>query len=429
MKIAIIGAGFTGLTSAFYLSKKGHEVTIFEKDEKPGGLAVGYQEKGWEWSLEAHYHHWFTNDKSVLNLAKEINHKVIVQRPKTSSFVNGNIYQLDSPISLLKFPGLNIINRIRMGISLAFLRYNHFWKPLENFNAINYLEKSMGKTTYKKMWEPLMINKLGKYADKVSLAWFWARIFKRTESLAYPEGGFLQFAKHLEKEIKERGGKFYYNTEVKNLASNKSPQIIYSIAESSPKTQDFDKVVVTLPLSLFVKISPSLPKEYKEKSLKFINIGAMNLVLRLKKQFFKDGTYWLSMCDLKSPILAIVEHTNFMNKKYYNNEHLLYLGNYMEISDERFSMNKENLLKLYHPWLKKINPDYSSSIVDAKLFHAPYAQPIITTKYSKKIPPFRTPLKNVFLANIQQVYPWDRGTNYAVELGEKISDLIHEKIY
>lgn len=426
MKIGIIGAGFTGLAAAYYLSKKGHEVILFEKDEKPGGLAIGYQEKGWDWTLESHYHHWFTNDKSVLDLAKEINHKVIIKRPKTSSFVDGGIFQLDSPISLLKFPKLNILNRVRMGIALAFLRYNPFWEPLENFYAEPYLKKIMGKTAYRKIWEPLMVNKLGKYSSKVSLAWFWARIYKRTESLAYPEGGFLNFAIHLEEKVKELGGKFYYNTEVKNISSNKSPKIIYSISNTQPKTQDFDKIIVTLPLSLFIKTAPSLPSTYIKKSKKLISIGAMNLVLRLKKPFLTDGTYWLNMCDLNSPVLAIVEHTNFMDKKHYNNEHLLYLGNYMETTDPRYKMSKVELLKLYSPWLQKISPDFQQSLIDSQLFHAPFAQPIITPKYSKRIPSFKTPLTNVFLANIQQVYPWDRGTNYAVELGMKVARLIDQ---
>src|SRR3989344_4862280 len=126
MKIGIVGAGFTGLSAAYYLTSDGHDVTVFEKDEKPGGLAVGYHEREWDWSLERHYHHWFTNDKSVLKLAEEINHKVIIKRPKTSSFVDSKIYQLDSPLSLLRFPKLNLFDRIRMGVSLACLRYNPF---------------------------------------------------------------------------------------------------------------------------------------------------------------------------------------------------------------------------------------------------------------------------------------------------------------
>ncbi len=421
MNIAIIGAGFTGLAAAYYLSKKGYRVTIFEKDSKPGGLAIGYQEKNWKWSLEAHYHHWFTNDKSVLSLASEIHHPVIVKRPKTSSYVDEGIYQLDSPISLLKFPKLPPVDKIRMGISLAFLRYNPWWRPLENFLAVPYLKKTMGKIGYQKIWEPLMLNKLGEYAHAVSLAWFWARIFKRTESLAYPEGGFLQFAKHLEEKIKENGGKFLYDTDVITVNSKKTPSVTYK-THTARKTEQFDKILVTLPLALFSQIAPQLPKNYVSSARKLINIGAMNMVLRLKRRFFSDTTYWLNMCDKNSPILALVEHTNFMDKKFYNNEYLLYIGNYMQTTDQRFGMQKEELLALYDPWLKKINPKYKSTIINYELFKAPFAQPIITPKYSKKIPEFKTPLKNIFLANIQQVYPWDRGTNYAVELGKKAAN-------
>ncbi len=425
MKIGIIGAGFSGLAAAYYLQKKGHLVTLFERDKKPGGLAIGYKEPEWDWTLEQHYHHWFTNDKYILNLAREINHPVIIKRPKTSSFVEEKIYQLDSPLSLLKFPKLSIADRLRMGVSLALLRYNPFWKPLEKIKAEPYLRKIMGSTGYQKLWEPLMVNKLGKYSSLVSLAWFWARIYKRTPSLAYPTGGFLKFADHLEKVIRKNGGEFHYETEVSQLSVGKSPIIKFKQIDT-PKiqTKEFDAVIVTIPSPLFIKITPQLSPSYVKRLQKLKGIGAINLVLRLKKPFFTDGTYWLSMCDLKSPILAIVEHTNFMKKKNYNNEHLLYIGNYMEISDSRFTMNEKELLSLYEPWLKKINPHFKKDLINLKLFRAPFAQPIIPVNYSKYIPPFTTPLKNVYLANIQQVYPWDRGTNYAVELGKKVSEII-----
>ncbi len=423
MTVGVIGAGFTGLSAAYYLGKRGHKVLVFEKDEKPGGLAVGYKEKEWDWSLERHYHHWFTNDKSVLKLAREINHKVIIKRPKTSSFVDNEIFQFDSPLSLLRFPKLNMFDKIRMGLSLALLRYNPVWKPLEHFHAESYLNLSMGKHPYKKLWEPLLKNKLGKYAKDVSLAWFWARVYKRTSSLAYPEGGFLSFAGHLQREIEQKGGKFYYNTEVVELKSQNSK---VKIAIQNPKVADyeFDSVIVTLPSFFFLKIAPQLPTPYKNNLLKLKGLGALNLMLRLKKQFLMDGTYWLSMCDTKSPILAIVEHTNFIDPKYYDTEHIVYLGNYLESTDIRFKMTAEELLKLYDPWLKKINPNYKSQVISYKLFKAPFAQPIIPINYSKIIPPFETPLSNVYLANIQQVYPWDRGTNYAVELGEKIAKIV-----
>lgn len=423
MKIGVIGAGFTGLSAAFYLQKEGHTITIFEREKNPGGLAIGYREKGWNWTLEEHYHHWFTNDKSVLDLAKEISHTVIIKRPKTSSFVEDDIYQLDSPISLLKFPKLSPLERFRTGVAIGLLRYDPFWKILENFTAEPYLRKIMGKVAYQKIWEPLLINKLGKYSKIVSLAWFWARVYKRTTNLAYPKGGFLEFAKHLEREIKNKNGLFYYGTEITNISSKNTPTINFSV-DGKTKTHSFDAVIVTVPMFVFSKLAPSLPQSYVNKYSNLKGIGAVNIVLCLKNKFFKDGTYWLNMCDRKSPILAIVEHTNFMNKKDYGNGHILYIGNYMEVSDPRFSMTAKQLLDLYDPWLTKINPNYKLQIINYKLFRAPFAQPIIPIHYSKKIPPFKTPLNKVFLANIQQVYPWDRGTNYAVELGKKVSEYI-----
>lgn len=426
MKIGIIGAGFTGLSAAYYLSKEGHEVTVFEKANLPGGLAIGYKEKEWEWTLEEHYHHWFTNDKSVLSLAREISYPVITKRPKTSSFVEDRIYQLDSPISLLLFSRLPLVSRIRMGFAIALLRFNPFWKPLERFTAEPLLRRVMGKKAYRVIWEPLMINKLGNYSAVVSLAWFWARIYKRTTSLAYPKGGFLSFAKRLEEEVKANGGKFLYGVEVDKLESNGDVSIQF-LKDSQKELRRFDNVIVTLPTSHFIKIAPQLPDSYKSTYSSLKGLGAINLVMRLKEPFFPDNTYWLSMCDIDSPILAIVEHTNFMDKTHYNNEHILYIGNYMEITDKRYQMSKEELTDLYDPWLKRINPQYRKTIISSELFKAPFAQPIIPVNYSKKIPPFKTPLKGVFLANIQQVYPWDRGTNYAVELGKKISDLVSTK--
>ncbi len=431
MKIAIVGAGFTGLSAAFELLGKGHEVVIFEKDSNPGGLAIGFKEKIWDWSLEKHYHHWFSNDSSVLDLANKINYKIIKKGPKTSIYVEGKIYQLDSPLHVLTFPKLPLIDRVRMAMVLGFLKLDPFWKPLEKFKTEDFLLKTMGKDAYKKIWEPQLKNKFGEFAKEISLAWFWARIKKRTPSLIYPSGGFLKFADSLVKECEKKGAKFFFDTEVEEIrGGDKSVSIKYKMsreARSRSAGENFDKIIVTLPSFLFAKITPDLPKEYKDRLLSLKGLGAINLILRLKKPFLTDGTYWLSVCDKKSPIMAIVEHTNFMDKKHYNNEHIVYLGNYLPSNHPYMEMAADELLKIYDPFLKKINPNYQLSIINSQLFKVPFAQPIIPVNYSKIVPPFETPLPNVYLANIQQVYPWDRGTNYAVELGQKVAKLITQK--
>lgn len=421
MKIAIIGAGFTGLSAGFRLSKKGHKVTIFEKENIPGGLAVGFKGPKWKWSFEKHYHHLFTNDKSILSLAKEIGYEILTKRPKTSVYLGDKIYQLDSPFNVLRFPKLSILERIRMGLALGILRFNPFWKLLEPYKVSSVLPRFMGEKPYKKLWEPLLTKKFGNFAKDISFAWFWARIKKRTPSLGYPKGGFLEFANAIVSQIKKHKGEVLLNTAVKEVRSEKNQTTIWLMND---KVLAFDKVIVTLSSFFFVKVTPQLPEDYRQKLLALKGLSAINLVLRLKKTFMNDGTYWLNVCDQKYPLMAIVEHTNFMDKKYYNNEHLVYLGNYLNYDHPFITIGKEKLLKLYDPILSKINRHYKSAIIGTEFFIAPFAQPIIPVNYSKIKPPFETPLRNVYLANIQQVYPWDRGTNYAVELGEKVAGLI-----
>ncbi|MBI4080429.1 MAG: FAD-dependent oxidoreductase [Candidatus Levybacteria bacterium] len=423
MKIGIIGAGFTGLSAGYNLVKDGHQVTIFEKDPHPGGLAIGYQEKGWEWSLEKHYHHWFTNDESVLRLAKDISYDVLIKRPRTSAYVNGTIYQLDSPLHVLSFPELPLFDRLRMSAVLASLRYNPYWQPLERINASTFLPKVMGEKAYQMIWEPLLVNKFGSYAGSVSLAWFWARIKKRTASLAYPKKGFLPFAQAVVAAIEKQGGKIHFSSEINELKDTAQVHLVVKHGKEST-SYTFDRVIVTTPSFLFLKFALQLPESYKAKLAKLKGLGAINIVLRLKNDFFSDNTYWLSICDKNSPIMAIVEHTHFMDKKYYNNEHLVYLGNYLPHTHRYFTLNKTELLKEYDQYLRKINPSYEKSLIGFEMFQAPFAQPVIPVNYSKMLPPFETPLAHVFLANIEQVYPWDRGTNYAVELGESIARII-----
>jgi protoporphyrinogen oxidase len=197
------------------------------------------------------------------------------------------------------------------------------------------------------------------------------------------------------------------------------------VVKTGKDSFEFDKVIVTLPSPQFVKTTEGLPENYKKDILSLNGIGAVNLLLSLNRQFLKDGTYWLNINERDFPFLAVVEHTNFMDKKNYNNEHLVYIGNYLPHDHKYFQKDANSLLKEFVPYLQKINPDFSSSWVnDVFLFKAYFAQPIIPLNYSKLVPDFKTPIKSLYLCNIQQVYPWDRGTNYAVENGKKVAGLV-----
>ncbi len=401
MKIAIIGAGFTGLAAALRLTRSGHQVMVFEKDSQPGGLAIGFSDPKWKWNLERHYHHWFTSDWAVRNLASEIGHPVVARRPITSTYIGGQIYQLDSLTSLLKFPALPVVDRLRVGMVLAYLRLTPWWQPLENLTAEDFLKRTMGERAWQVMWQPLFAGKFGQYADQISAAWFWGRIAKRSATLLYPQGGFQSFADSLATAVQKLGAKFNYGVAIDKITD---------------LTDKFDKVICTLPTPLFSRISGL---QYPGLS----GLGAVNLVLALEKPFLKD-IYWLNINDRSFPFISVVEHTNFMDAANYGGEHIIYIGNYVSADHRYFVQSAAQLLKLFMPYLQKINPQFKSGwIRKSWVFKAPFAQPVVTTRYSRFIPSIYTSISNLYLANIQQVYPWDRGTNYAVELGQRVADL------
>lgn len=400
MNIAIIGGGFTGLTAAYELGKRGHAVTVFEKEKHLGGLAYGFKQLNWEWYLEGGYHHWFTNDYAMMELLDEfhLSKKLIIKRPITANYYNGNIYQLDSALSLLRFPLLPIFDKFRTGALLAFLKINPFWKPLESITAKEFFLRFGGRNAWKILWEPLMVGKFGTYAKSVAASWLWARIKKRTPRLAYIEGGFHAVIEALEKTIKKQGGTIKTHTELKEL----------------PK--GFDKILLTAPTPVAKKfVSLDIPK--------IPHLHAQTLILETKEPILKD-VYWLNVTDRSFPFLAVVDHTNFMDKKYYGGNHITYFGNYLPQGHKYLSMTKEELLKKFMPFIQRISLNTKLSVLNTFLFVGPFAQPVHQLHYSKIAPNLKPLIPNLYLANLDSIYPWDRGTNYAVELGKKVADLM-----
>jgi protoporphyrinogen oxidase len=401
MKIAIIGAGITGLTAGYRLSKKNHRVTLFEKEKFSGGLAAGFKKKNWDWHLELFFHHLFTSDQRAKDLLKELGleKELFYLRPKTSIFKKGKIFEFDSPVSVLKFPLIAPPERLRTGLITLFLKISPYWRNFEKIKACDWLKKYYGQKTYQVLWQPLLKSKFGNQLSEVSMAWFWARIKKRSARLGYLRGGFQTLIDKLGEEIKNRGGEINLNQEIKNLDGIKN----------------FDKIIITAPTQKF------FPKTKVPKML-----GAINLILVFNGQFLSDNTYWLNINEESFPFVAVVEQTNFVNEKYYGNNHLVYVGGYYPQNHRYFKMNKEKLLDEWQPYLQKINPDFDRlSPIAYRLSQNLHAQPVIPTHYSQIIPPHQTSIKNVYLANMQQIYPWDRGINYAIKLGNDVARLVH----
>lgn len=428
MKIAVIGAGFGGLAAAYDLVRAGHAVTVYEAAAKPGGLASGFSEPHWDWTVEKFYHHWFESDRHMLGLIEELGleGRVLFPRPQTVMYHQGQFYPFDSIPAAIMFPGLGWgIRKIRFGLVGLYLRLTNNWQQLEKVTAHEWMRKWVGESVYETMWKPLLVGKFGSYYDQVNMAWFWARLKARSTRLGTYEGGFQAFANSFADHLEAQGVVFRYNTPVDRVAPTSTGGLqVYQSGQSA----DYDQVLVTLSPGQFAGIAPDLPERYLAGLQTLKHMGAVVMILALKQQLSEKGYYWFNIPKSAGyPFLALVEHTNYVSAEHFGGDHLVYCGDYLETDHEYFSLTEAELLERFLPALPRFNPNFSPDWVRKTwLFRTKYAQPVPLVNHSKNIPDIQTPVPGLYYASMSQVYPWDRGTNFAVEIGRRAARLMLE---
>ncbi|HET6446727.1 MAG TPA: NAD(P)/FAD-dependent oxidoreductase [candidate division Zixibacteria bacterium] len=433
MKIAVVGAGIAGLSAAYDLLASGHSVVIYEANNYSGGLAAGFQDEIWQWPLERFYHHLFRQDKAIINLVEEIGmgDDLFWPRPVTSVIHDSKIVPFDSPIAWITFPGFNLVDVARFGLVSAYLRFTNPWKELEKQTANDWLGKWYGDRIYDTVWKPLLIGKFGPYYKEANMAWMWARLHVRSPRLGYFKGGFQTFVDSLASAVESRGGQIILESPVRAIEKMADGTISLSLDGGK---EVVDQCLVTTSPGLFGRMAPELPENYLGKLGELKSMGAVVLVLALQHQLMKE-TYWLNLPstspDKKQtdiPFLALVEHTNYIDPVHYGGDRIVYCGDYVVPDHEYFDMTDQELESLFVKPLSVINPDFKSSwIRKSWVFRTRYAQPVPEINHSRNIPDIRTPIKNLFFASMSQVYPWDRGTNYAVEIGRKAASMMIER--
>jgi len=429
-KIAIIGAGFGGLAAAWDLRRAGHEVTIYEAADYVGRLASGFKEPGWDWSVEKFYHHWFASDKYMLGLIKELGwqDKVLFPRPLTVMYHQGRFYPFDSIIKALLFPGLGFgLNKLRFGLVGLYLRLTNNWKTLEHTTVDAWLRKWAGAQVYELMWQPLVVGKFGeRYYQQVNMAWMWARLKSRTTRLGTFEGGFQNFADMFARKLTELGVQIRLQTPVTRIERQAETG---GVTIHGGKDDLYDQVLVTLSPEAIGRLVPSLPEPYLHGLRSMKSMGAVVITLALKHQLSEEGYYWYNLPKSAGyPFLALVEHTNYLSPQHFGGDHILYMGDYLEPEHEYFRLSKEELLERFLPALTKFNPKFERDWVKKSwLYRTAYAQPVPLVDHSNNIPAIQTPIPGIYFASMSQVYPWDRGTNFAVEIGRRAARLMMGK--
>lgn len=421
-RIAVCGAGILGLTTAYELSKKGFDVTLFEKDDRVGGMSASFNFAGLQ--IERYYHFFCKPDTPLFELLSElgIDRHLRWQRTRMGFFFNGKLYKWGNPVALLLFPHLSFIEKVRFGLQVSLSVKKKRWDKLENLTGTRWLKDFIGERAYRILWDSLLRLKFHEYKDRVSAAWIWRRL-KRvglsrknafTEELAYLEGGVEVLLTALMEKIKEKKGEIRLHAGVTGIKSDgKSLKVTVNGEEKR-----FDKVVTTLPLPYIPRVVSGLPAEVVKKYETLDNIGVVCVILKLTNSLTEN--FWLNINDPEIDLPGIIEYSNINPLT----EKILYFPFYLPGTHRNFQKSDREFLDEVTGYCKKINPGFDESWVLSKKVHRyEYAQPVCPPGFLDMLPPIKTSIEGLYVVDTSYYYPEDRSISRSIEIGKKIAGI------
>jgi len=425
--IIVVGAGYTGLSAALEFAKAGWKTILLEKEPNVGGLAATFQiEDGLH--LEKTYHHWFRSDHHLINLLEETDlGQQYFFRSTRTGYYRQRLFPMAGVGDLLRFPQLPVKDRLRALLLPLFAYGIRNWRELESITAQQWISGIVGSRCYQTLWQPLLEAKFGAWAPSVSAVWIWnklklrlfSRNWKQVEQLGYPTGGFDVVHNAIIDKLNRLGGVRIHTEEPVvgiTTANGEIKEVITDKRTYKPKA-----VLVTVPLPVFRKICPDLPELYRSNCDKIQYLSNICVILALKNSL--SPYYWINIADRNIPFVVLVEQTNLNPPDQYGDRHIVYLSNYLPASDSVFTAKTDKeVFQDAADAIQRIFPSFTiSEVLQYFVFRHHHAQPLAIRNYSEMLPPHRTPIAHLWLATMAQVYPQDRGLNYAVSYGRRVA--------
>lgn len=430
-RILIAGGGFTGLTAAYRLSRDpGLEVHLYEKGRDLGGLAGGFRLQGHP--LEKAYHCLFLSDRDITGLAEELGlADRLLWRPASNGiYLGGRIHPFNTPLDLLRFAPCPWLDRFRTGLVALYLKQRRDPAPFEPQLAADWMARHCGAGAARTIWQPLLRGKFSRHAGAVSMAWLWARLNIRARSRAeggekfgYFRGGFGAVADALARAATAAGATISTGRGIARLQSTGGG---LEVTDGAGVTERFDRVLFTGSSRAFAALVGQLapaPQDYLDQLRAVPYLNALCLVFASRQEL--PAPFWLNINEEQAPFLVFVHHTRLVPREEYGGLNLYYIGAYLEDEAPIFREEEDVIRRRWFDYLQRIFPQFDEkAVVEQALFRLADAQHVVTPGYSRRIPPHRTPVPGLYLANFSQIYPEDRGTNFAVRDGNRLAAMI-----
>lgn len=425
--VAVLGGGIGGLASAWYLARAGCRVTVLEGSDRFGGLGTFFEVDGR--SYERFYHVMLPSDGPLLGLLDELG---IGDRPAwtDSSFAlltDRRLHRLDTALDLLRFGVLSPLDRIRLGVTALYGRLPHDQEVLDRTSVADWLTRISGRRAFARFWKPLLEAKFGDAYRQIPALWYWARFNREKNSQkevkGYPRGGYRGIVDRLVEALEGAGVELRTGVEVTalDLAGDGEGGVELRTREW---TRTFGRIVSTLPLPVLDRVAEgAVARRLEAQRVSRIDYqGALNVVLMLDRSLVDH--YWVAVVDEDIPFRGLVETSRVLGLEETGGRHLVYLANYLHRTDPRFQEPDEAVMAAYLEGLQRLFPHFSPSwILHARVFRAPFVEPIYFPGYAAARPPAELVPGRVFLATTAQVYPRVTAWNSTVELAREVARL------
>ena len=430
-KFGIVGGGIMGMTLALRLAQQGKKVTLFESATELGGLVSSWKMNDVEW--DKFYHVILLSDFRTRNILKEIGleDKIEWVETKTGFYMNGKLYSMSDTIEFLKFPTLNLIDKFRLGLTILVASKIKNWKRLEKIPVTEWLQKWSGTNTFNKIWLPLLRAKLGESYTKTSAVFIWATIQRlygarrsglKKEMFGYVPGGYKIVVEAFKQKLLAEGVDIktrYIANEIKAAPGNKA-----QVSFTDGMIEEFDKVISTLPSGLSAKICNGLSEKEIQKLNDINYLGVICVAVLLDKPV--SDFYVTNITDAWVPFTGVIEMSALVDKKYFGNNHLIYLPKYVSPIDPLFNYSDEEIKKFFISNFKKMYPWLTDdNLKFVGVARARHVITVLTKNYSANLPQVATSIPNVFIVNTSYILDGTLNVNETIRVAEtKLKEIV-----
>ena len=432
--IGIIGGGMMGMTLALRLSEQGFKVTLLEAQERTGGLAVPVTIGDYTW--DQFYHVILLSDRNLLDLLDrlDLKEKIRWTRTKTGFFADRRLHSMSNIVEFLSFPPLSLAQRIRLGLAIFFASRIKDGERLEKISVSDWLTHLSGKSTFNKVWLPLLKGKLGENYRVTSASFIWAIIARmyaarrsglKQEMFGYVEGGYATILKHLRKRLDEGGVETLCRTPVERVLSRNGKVDVVSREGS---LLQFDDVILTISANEIPNLCPDLSPSERQRLEKIKYQGVVCAAFLLKRSL--SDYYITNITDGALPFTAVIEMTSVVDRNHFGGSALVYLPLYVTHHDRSWTRTDQEIQDEFLRGLEMMHPSFQrEDILACTVVRAKDVLPVTTLNYSRELlPPAKTSLEHVFVVNSAQIANGTMNVNEIIGLANQKTKQIEQMI-